>query len=47
MRDFRLHEGCALQLRAEAFNAFNRVNFGGSSFNITPSPFGTIGSAGV
>ncbi|MGH9350987.1 MAG: TonB-dependent receptor domain-containing protein [Terriglobia bacterium] len=46
MRNFKLHENWTFQLRAEAFNAFNRVIFGGPNFNITSSAFGTIGSAG-
>ncbi len=46
MRNFTLYENWTLELRAEAFNAFNRVNFGGPNFNITSAGFGMIGSAG-
>jgi hypothetical protein len=41
---FRLHgENHRLQVRAEAFNAFNNVNFGTPTLNIaSPTTFGEI-----
>lgn len=47
MRNFKIRENWTFQLRGEAFNAFNRVNFGGPNMNITSSGFGTVGSAGA
>lgn len=42
---FRFSESVSLQLRAEAFNIFNRTNFRGfSSLNNTSGLFGVIGS---
>jgi hypothetical protein len=41
-RDFKVLEKTTLQLRAEAFNAFNRVQFGGIGTNISSSSFGTV-----
>jgi hypothetical protein len=41
-------EGHRIQLRAEAFNAENRVNFGGPSLNTaSPTTFGEVGSPGA
>jgi len=45
---FHIREKWRLQLRGEAFNAFNRVNYGGPSLNIaSPTTFGEITSAGA
>ncbi len=45
-KQFRLYnESTRLELRAEAFNAFNRTNFGTPNGNISSSAFGTITSA--
>jgi hypothetical protein len=39
-------EGHTLQVRAEAFNAFNIVNFGGLSMTVSsPTTFGQFSSA--
>lgn len=44
LKDFRLHEAHRLQFRAEFFNIFNRVVFGGPLTNINaPATFGRIG----
>jgi hypothetical protein len=45
-RDFKVWERTTLQLRAEAFNTFNRVQFGGIGTNISSSNFGTVGGQG-
>jgi hypothetical protein len=37
-------EGMALQFRGEAFNAFNRTNFGNPQINRSVATFGTIRS---
>jgi hypothetical protein len=44
-KQFRVTEGKNLQFRWEAFNLFNRVNYGNPSTNITSSNFGKITSA--
>ena len=45
-KQFRLYgENTKLELRAEAFNVFNRTNFGAPNGNISSSAFGTITSA--
>ena len=47
LKNFQVAEGHNLQLRAEFFNAFNRVNFGGPSANLNaPATYGKITSAG-
>jgi hypothetical protein len=45
-KTFRLpQEGHTMQIRAEAFNAFNLVNFSGLSTTVsTPTTFGQLGS---
>lgn len=43
-REFRLWETVRLQLRAEAFNVFNRPNFGYDSFNQTIRTIRTTGT---
>jgi len=45
-RDFKVWERTTLQLRAEAFNTFNRVQFGGIGTNISSSNFGAVGGQG-
>jgi hypothetical protein len=44
-RQFRVHEGLALHVRAEAFNAFNHPRFGAPNTSIASSSFGQITSA--
>lgn len=45
-KNFAFMEGHALQVRAEFFNAFNRVNFGGAAANINaPATYGRITGA--
>ncbi len=45
-KQFRLYnERTRLEIRAEAFNAFNRTNFGAPNGNVSSSAFGTITSA--
>jgi hypothetical protein len=39
-----LRRGVAVEIRAEAFNLFNRVNFGAPVNDFSSSAFGTIGS---
>ena len=46
MKDFPFTEQLRLQLRGEAFNAFNQVNFGNPVTNVSSSAFGRIRSAG-
>jgi hypothetical protein len=46
MKDFPFGEPLRLQLRGEAFNAFNQVNFGNPGTTVTSSAFGRIRSAG-
>jgi hypothetical protein len=43
-RDITLHEGQILQLRAEAFNAFNHPNFANPGSNASSGTFGVITS---
>ena len=45
-RNVTLHERLKLQMRAEAFNAFNWVNLGLPNANFLSSAFGTITGAG-
>ena len=43
-----IHGRMTLEFRAEAFNAENRVNFGGPSLNTaSPTTFGEVGSPGA
>ena len=44
-REFRFVERLTLQARGEAFNALNRVNFGGPNSNISSATFGQIRGA--
>ena len=48
-KSFRMpKEGHKFQIRAEAFNAFNRVNYGSPTLSIaSPTTFGEITSAGA
>ena len=46
VKQFRVKERAAVDLRFEAFNAFNTVNFGNPSATYPNSDFGTISSAG-
>jgi hypothetical protein len=47
LKDFTIHEAHRLQLRAEFFNIFNRVVFGGPAANLNaPATFGRIGGQG-
>jgi hypothetical protein len=46
MKDFPFREQLRLQLRGEAFNAFNQVNFGNPSTNVASGAFGRLRSAG-
>jgi hypothetical protein len=44
LKDFQIYEAHRLQFRAEFFNIFNRVVFGGPSANLNaPATFGKIG----
>ncbi|MGH9163570.1 MAG: hypothetical protein ACRD2X_26740, partial [Vicinamibacteraceae bacterium] len=43
---FQLRGAVRLQVRADAFNAFNHPNYGGISTSVTSSTFGEIRSAG-
>lgn len=45
-KTWNLLERYRLSFRADAFNAFNRVNFAGLSTNVTSSTFGKLTSAG-
>jgi Carboxypeptidase regulatory-like domain len=45
-RNIRLREGINLQVRAEAFNAFNHTNLGGPNTNLTDPNVGKITSNG-
>jgi hypothetical protein len=48
MRIFRIGEDKAqLQIRAEAFNAFNRVNLNGISSNMNSTTFGRVTGTGL
>lgn len=46
MKDFALSERFRVQLRGEAFNAFNQVNFGDPTTSVASGAFGSIRSAG-
>jgi len=46
VKHFKPTEASVLDLRFEAFNAFNRVNFGNPAATYPNSDFGTISSAG-
>ena len=46
MKDFSLKEQLRLQFRGEAFNAFNQVNLGNPTTNVSSGAFGRIRSAG-
>jgi hypothetical protein len=46
MKDFPFGEPFRVQLRGEAFNAFNQVNFGNPTTNVASGAFGRIRSAG-
>jgi hypothetical protein len=43
-KSFALREKLSLKLQADAFNLFNRVDFGGINTSITSSAFGTVSS---
>jgi hypothetical protein len=45
IKDTRITEGTSIQLRAEAFNVFNNVNFNGPTTNRSSGQFGRITSA--
>jgi len=45
LKDFRISESRAAQVRIEMFNAFNQVNFLNPSTVFNSASFGTIGSA--
>lgn len=45
-KTFRVTESVSLQVRAEAFNALNHVNYGNPNSNITSPDFGRITGAG-
>jgi hypothetical protein len=45
-RKFKIRENMALQVQADAFDAFNRVNFASITTNITSSSFGHVGAQG-
>jgi hypothetical protein len=42
MKNIRFNESMRLQLRAEAFNLFNKTNFRGLSTNVTAANFGQV-----
>jgi len=46
-KNFRLGEASRLQLRADMFNALNRVNLGSLNGNVENSDFGTLDNAGA
>jgi hypothetical protein len=45
-KNFRISESVNVQVRADAFNALNHVNYGNPNGNITSADFGRITSAG-
>jgi hypothetical protein len=45
-KNFRLRERLALQVRADMFNALNKVNLSGPSTGINGATFGEINGAG-
>jgi hypothetical protein len=44
-KNFRTTKSSRVELRADAFNAFNHVNFGNPSLTVTNSNFGQISAA--
>jgi hypothetical protein len=46
-KKFRLRGNQNLELRADVFNVFNRVNFGNPETTVTDSDFGEIASAKI
>jgi hypothetical protein len=46
VKRFEVTEGSAIDLRFEAFNAFNTVNFSNPNTNFGTAAFGSITSAG-
>ena len=46
MKNFRVIEGHRIQFRAEAFNAFNRVNLDNPNANLNAATVGRITGAG-
>jgi hypothetical protein len=46
VKNFAIRENHQLQFRAEAFNLFNRVNFGGPNSTLNSPNVGRITSAG-
>jgi hypothetical protein len=42
MKNIRFNESMRLQLRAEAFNVFNKTNFRALSTNVTAANFGQV-----
>jgi hypothetical protein len=46
LKDFGIREELRLQLRVEAFNAFNQVNFSNPRTTLTDALFGQITGAG-
>ncbi len=46
-KNFRLKESVRLQIRADMFNALNRVNLQSLNGNVENSDFGTLDSAGA
>jgi hypothetical protein len=44
LKNFRIHDRLQIQPRVDAFNAFNRVQFGAPNLSPTSSAFGTITS---
>ena len=45
-KTFRITEAVNLQIRADAFNALNHVNYGNPNTNTTSPDFGRITGAG-
>ena len=44
---FRIRGSVRLNLRADVFNVFNRVNFNNPATNVTDDNYGTISSAKI